>query len=127
MDIHIDTNIYSSAMVGDHKAIDIFQSASTVYLSVIVIGELLSGFKTGTQLKRNREQLYEFLDSPRVVICTICEKTAEHYSNIYKTLKKAGKLIPTNDMWIAASALERGIPLATTDKHFELVPGLILV
>ncbi len=127
MDIHIDTNIYSSAMIGDPKAIDILQSASTVYLSVIVIGELLSGFKTGTQLKRNREQLYEFLDSSRVVICTICEKTTEHYSNIYKTLKKTGKLIPTNDIWIAASALEYGIPLATADKHFELVPGLILV
>ena len=53
--------------------------------------------------------------------------TAGHYSNIFLQLKKAGKPIPTNDIWIAASAMENGRPLATFDKIFTNIQGLLLV
>ena len=125
-EVHIDTNIYSGAVAGDGKSIDILQSAGKVYVSTVVIGELLSGFKVGEKEIHNRRLLDEFLDSPRIRITEVGEKTAEHYSNIFRQLRKLGKPIPTNDMWIAAAALERGIPLATVDRNFEWVPGLIL-
>lgn len=125
-EVHIDTNIYSGAMAGDETSIHILQSVGRVYISTIVIGELLSGFKVGEKGIHNRRLLDKFLDSPRVRIAEIGEKTAEHYSNIFRELRKSGKPISTNDMWIAAGALERGVPLATVDQHFEWVPGLIL-
>ena len=53
--------------------------------------------------------------------------TAEHYSNIFLQLKKSGKPIPTNDIWIAASAMENDMPLATFDKHFSNIQGPLLV
>ena len=46
----------------------------------ISIGELLSGFKAGTREKKNREELAEFLDAPRVKIFGIDEDTAEFYA-----------------------------------------------
>jgi len=35
-----------------------------------------------------------------------------------------GKPIPTNDLWVAAQALEHGAVLITFDQHFHDVPGL---
>lgn len=126
-EVHIDTNIYSGALRGDGKSIHVLRSAGKIYVSTVVIGELLSGFKMGDKEFRNRRFLDEFLDSPRVRVAEIGEKTAEQYSNIFRELRSSGKPIPTNDMWIAAGAMERGVPLATADQHFKLVPGLILV
>lgn len=125
-EIHIDTNIYSHALRGDPEAVAIFQSANRIFVSPVVLGELLSGFKWGNRKLQNKRQLDEFLDSPRVRLFGIGEDTAEHYSQIYVNLKRAGKPIPSNDMWIAACAMEHGKPLATYDEHFRSVTGLLL-
>ena len=39
-------------------------------------------------------------------------------------LRKAATPIPTNDMWIAASALQHNLSLYTLDRHFHAVIGL---
>ena len=76
---------------------------------------------------RNREELEEFLDSPRVRLHNIDEDTAEFYAEIKTGLRKRGKPIPTNDIWIASIALQHGLKLYTNDQHFKYVPGLMLV
>ena len=38
-----------------------------------------------------------------------------------------GKMLPKNDIWIAATALEHGWEVYTHDRHFELVPMLQLM
>ena len=50
--------------------------------------------------------------------------TPETYGRISAQLAKAGTPIPQNDIWIAALALQFDLPLATSDSHFEYVPGL---
>lgn len=122
----IDTNIYTYAMKGDLEIISNLQQAAHIGFTSISIGELLSGFKGGNRIKKNREELEEFLDSPRVSIFTIDEDTAEFYAEILLELKKIGKPIPTNDLWIAAVAFQHGLKLYTKDKHFSHIPGLLL-
>jgi len=39
-------------------------------------------------------------------------------------LRLKGRPIPENDIWIAAVALQHGLPLATRDDHFNEVDGL---
>ena len=77
-------------------------------------------------LEKNREELNRFLDSPRVVLYSIDEETAEYYSAILKQLRKQWTPIPTNDLWISACAMQHGLPMFTMDKHFSNVAGLIL-
>ena len=127
MKIWIDTNIYSNTLKNFQSATEILEIAENIFISPIVIAELLSGFKYGSRENENRSKFNQFLDSPRVTISTIGEFTAEHYANIFLQLKKYGKPIPTNDIWIAACAMENGMPLATFDKHFSNIQGLLLV
>ena len=123
----IDTNIYTYAFNGNTEVIRILQRAQKISICAITIGELLSGFKAGSKENINRAELEEFLDSPRVQLIGIDEDTAEFYSEIQTALKKKGKPIPTNDIWIAATALQYGLKLYTNDQHFKYVPGLALV
>lgn len=49
------------------------------------------------------------------------DETIEIFSDIFTTLKKAGKPIPAHDIWIAALAIETGSVIVHFDKHFEEV------
>lgn len=124
--ILIDTNIYSNAMRGNHRVLDVLRQASHIGITSISIGELFSGFSAGKRLKANREELNIFLDSPRVHLYSITEDTAEFYSTTLNQLKKHGTPIPTNDIWIAAAAFQHGLQLFTLDKHFLCIEGLLL-
>ncbi len=52
--------------------------------------------------------------------------TAQHFGQIKDHLRLKGRLIPDNDVWIAAVAQQYGLPLATRDGHFKEVDGLVL-
>ncbi|KKR30038.1 MAG: putative ribonuclease VapC [Candidatus Gottesmanbacteria bacterium GW2011_GWC2_39_8] len=124
--IQIDTNGYAAFKRNNPIALEILRTAEYIGISVVVIGELLGGFKGGNKEKKNMEELNKFLDSPRVYILQIDEETAEFYAKIYWGLKKKGNPIPSNDMWVAASTMRHGISLFTFDEHFHLIDGLIL-
>ena len=126
-DLLIDTNIYSHAMRGHAQVVLVLRQASQVAISSISVGELLSGFKGGKHEQKNREELAEFLDLARVQLVYVTEKTAEFYAEILTALRKAGTPTPTNDIWIAAAALEHGLRLFSMDQHFSHVPGLFLL
>ncbi len=81
---------------------------------------------SGSKEKKNIEELNHFLDSPRVHVIEIDEETAEFFAEIYSGLKKKGKPIPSNDIWVASSAMRHGLSLFTSDEHFKQIDGLIL-
>ena len=122
--ILLDTNAYAAFKQGDAEAEAILRQTSGIALNSIVLGELLAGFAFGSREEKNRKELVQFLDSRRVVVLSIDRRTSDLYATIYLALKKAATPIPTNDMWIAATALQHRLPLYTFDRHFRSVPGL---
>ena len=122
----IDTNIYTHALKGDPQVVSVLQRTAMIAITSISLGELLSGFKGGNQENKNRAELEEFLDAPRVRLYGVSENTAEFYADILNRLKEAGRPIPTNDIWIAAVAFEHGFKLYSKDHHFQYIQGLIL-
>lgn len=125
--ILIDTNIYSYAIKGEPDAVAILKEYDRLLFSPIVIGELLAGFKGGSREKTNETELRDFLSEKMVQVVSVTENTALFYSAILDNLKRQGTPLPTNDIWIAASAMENGAALATRDGHFQKIPGLLLV
>lgn len=121
----IDTNIYSLAMKGNKQVIATLRRLDRIGFSAISIGELFSGFKGGSRENKNRQELDLFLDSPRVVVHVIDEGSADFYAAILNDLRAAGTPIPTNDIWIAATAFQHGYKLYSKDERFRLIPGLV--
>jgi predicted nucleic acid-binding protein len=110
---------------GNRDVLDAVQTAETIAVNPIILGELLSGFGRGTQGSQNLKLLDRFLDSPRCVVLPIVRESAQRYAHIYNALRNAGTPIPTNDLWIAATAMEHGLTVVTLDRHFARIPQIL--
>ncbi len=126
MRILLDTSAYSSFMRGQGEVKEALQSADSISLNPIVLGELQAGFQHGRYSDRNRNRLDQFLASPRVQLLTMDEGTAERYAVILNGLWAIGRPIPTNDLWIAASAMQYGLTILTTDAHFKHIAQVLV-
>jgi len=122
----LDTSGYSAFKRGHAGVVELLRTASLIALNAVVLGELLSGFDGGAREERNRQELRQFLASPRVRVLDIAAETAERYALAHQALRRAGTPIPTHDIWIAASAMEHGLRVLTTDGHFGAVPLLLV-
>jgi tRNA(fMet)-specific endonuclease VapC len=122
----LDTSAYSAFKRGQQQAVDALRQAQSILMPSIVLGELLAGLEVGGRREENRRELAEFQRSPRVRTVHITDDTAERYARIYAHLRTTGRPIPTNDLWIAASAMEYGAELLTTDRHFLDVPQIMV-
>ncbi len=122
--IVLDTNAYVAFKRGNEKIVTVIQRCSDLLICTTVLGELLAGFAAGNREARNREELSVFMQSPRVRTVVCGETTADNYALIFAALRRKGRPIPTNDLWIAASALEHGAGLLSLDIHFAEIDGL---
>jgi predicted nucleic acid-binding protein len=124
--VMFDTSAYSAFLRGHEDIKRVTQEADEIYLNPVVLGELLAGFIQGGREKKNRDILKDFLSSPRVQVVDIDDETSERYAAIITHLREQGTPIPTNDLWIAASAMQYGLKLLTTDSHYRNVPQIIV-
>ena len=122
----IDTNVYVAFKRSDPKVIDLLRQVESIAINTVVLGELLAGFMGGHREAANRKELDQFLDSPRVELLVLDESSADFFALVFNNLKLIGKPVPSNDIWIAASAMQHGRTLATLDSHFTYIAGLSL-
>lgn len=121
----LDTSAYSLLMRGGTEVARLLDAADEVCLPAVVLGELLAGFRKGNAEHRNREILDRFLAVSRVSTLPLDEETAERYAVILDYLRRQGTPIPTNDLWIAACAMQHGLVLITADRHFLKLPQVV--
>src|SRR5262245_3455019 len=114
----LDTSAYSAFNRGDARLKDWFTKDNSIVIPSIVVGELRAGFAAGLKRQQNEALLQRFLDSPNVNVATVTDNTTKIYAEIYARLRAKGKPIGTNDMWIAAIALEADNELLTLDSGF---------
>ncbi len=122
--ILIDTNGYAAFRRGEEDAVEIVRHVPLIGVSIIVLGELLSGFAVGTLEENNIRELNFFFNSERVRLFFADDVTAKFYSKIYLNLKRKGRPVPTNDMWIAATALQHNLAIFSYDNHFNYIDGI---
>jgi predicted nucleic acid-binding protein len=126
VNVLLDTSAYSALRRGHQPILDVLRRSETVAVSSVVLGELYSGFRAGNRWAENAAQLAEFLGKPSVRVLNVTEETALRYAEVDVYLRKRGRPIPRNDVWIAAAALEHGLQLVTLDVHFREIPLLLI-
>lgn len=118
----LDTNALSAAADREPEALEIVANAERVEVPVIVLGEYRLGIAQSRHRVSYENWLREWIAA--VTVLDIDEQTTGYYAAIGWELKKAGKPIPTNDLWIAALCRQHNLPLVTRDQHFDAVPGI---
>ena len=124
MRVLLDSNAYSHLKRGHRRIVDIVRDSEAILLPPVVVGELLYGFRCGSRFERNARELRDFLEAPRVSVAAMSLVTADRYARVAAALRGKGRPIPTNDIWVAAHAMETGADLVSYDRHFDHVDGL---
>mgnify|MGYP001045530675 CR=1 FL=1 len=125
MKLILDTNAYVGFKLAYSELVEYLAQADVIFMSPIVLGELMFGFRKGSQFSRNMDEMNRFLSHRAVEIVKISEITSDRYSRIAAQLKNQGTPIPSNDIWIAAQTMETGAELVTMDHHFDKINGLV--
>ncbi|HWL88611.1 MAG TPA: type II toxin-antitoxin system VapC family toxin [Polyangiaceae bacterium] len=120
----LDTNAYSELKRGHPAVAAWVRKSEQLFFSSIVVGELLFGFRCGNRYSINRDELQAFLDRDVVTLLRVGPETADRFGRIAASLRARGTPLPTNDIWIAAHAMETGAELLSLDAHFEKIEGL---
>jgi tRNA(fMet)-specific endonuclease VapC len=127
MKICLDTNVYSEMRGGANRELTrMLEEADAIYVPSVVVGELFAGFYQGSRTRRNLDELKDFFEVPGVEFIAATIPICDRYGLLVAELRRNGKPIPTNDIWIAATALETGSRLLSYDKHFDAVQGLMV-
>ena len=117
----LDTNALSAMADDDPGVAAVLARADQVAIPVIILGE----YRHGIAQSRNRSTyegwLTELLND--CMVLDINEATTRYYAEIVLELKRKGKPIPTNDIWIAALCRQHSLPLLSRDRHFDWVGG----
>lgn len=125
MKILLDTSAYVGFKQGVPDLVEYLSNAEIIYISPILLAELIFGFRNGSRFDQHMADLNRFLSHNAVETISISDITADRYSRIALMLKRLGTPIPSNDIWMAAQTTEYGAELVTMDKHFEHLGGLV--
>lgn len=118
----LDTNIVINLFREDPDTIAALNIVTTVYIPIIVLGELFYGANKSTRIQENINRIEALITEVKLLNCD--QKTARIYGVVKAQLQKDGHPIPENDIWIAAVSKQYGLTLLTNDKHFSYVKGI---
>lgn len=124
MKIAIDSNRYSDFCRGVPKVVELVEQAVEIHVPLVVIAEQRAGFAHGAQREKNERVLTRFLNNPGVFVVVPDEQTTFFYADLYAYLRKRGRPIPTNDLWIAALVVQHNLVLFDRDTDFDALPQL---
>lgn len=118
----LDTSVVVKHFRNADAVIGKLSKYDDLFLPQQALGELYYGAHRSARPEKHLAQIESFLAA--VDVLTPDKETSGIYGKIASALARAGTPIPQNDIWIAALAVQTGLPLATFDNHFNRVPGL---
>lgn len=120
----VDTNVIIRVLKGQTELFSLFDDMEKLFVSSISVGELMYGAELSKKRDDNVDGYMAFCEQMNVLVPD--EEVGRYYGKIKAQLKRSGKPIPENDIWIAATAMAGNLTLITADSDFEAVDGLML-
>ncbi|HEX5496622.1 MAG TPA: type II toxin-antitoxin system VapC family toxin [Mycobacteriales bacterium] len=96
-------------------------------VSVITIAELRLGVLMASTLEARSHRLDTLHVVESLEPLVVDDDVAASWARLVASLRAAGRKAPINDSWIAATALAHGLPVATLDADYDVVPDLTVI
>ena len=119
----LDTNIIIALLEGDDAVLSNLDLASEVFVPAVALGELFFGAAKSGRPSENNARVERFAAGRAIISADF--HVAREYGRLKQHLKKRGRPLPENDIWIAAAAKCHGMVLVTRDRHFLEVEDLL--
>jgi predicted nucleic acid-binding protein len=118
----VDSNVFIALTRRDEDAAQwLGGQLDDIYTCGMVRLEVLRGIKD----PRQRDEMAAFFN----VLCNVQtdNKLWDQAADLGWELDRCGVILPGPDILIAACALRAGVPVMTADKHFDDIPGLVVI
>jgi len=120
----MDSNVVVAAFADEQEVLQKLGLTPTeqIFVPAVVLGELYFGALKSRRAAANLKRVEEFTAASNVL--PVDSGVARLYGKVRDRLRRIGRPIPENDIWISAAALRHDFVLVTRDSHFEHVEGL---
>jgi predicted nucleic acid-binding protein len=118
----LDTNAVSDFAESEPAIMELLAEVQVLALPVVVVGE----YRFGIAQARNVADYHLWLERliTQTDVLNITDETTIHYAEVRLDLKRIGRPIPMNDVWIAALCRQHELPILSRDQHFDVVPKI---
>lgn len=118
----LDTNAVSDFAESEPAIMELLAEVQVLALPVVVVGE----YRFGIAQARNVADYHLWLERliTQTDVLNITDETTLHYAEVRLDLKRIGRPIPMNDVWIAALCRQHELPILSRDQHFDVVPKI---
>lgn len=96
-------------------------------VSAVTLGELRLGVLQAAEPEVAARRLSTYQLAQRFEPLPIDEPVSEAWALLVSQLRAAGRKVPLNDSWIAATAIAHRVPVVAEDKDYDAVPGLDVI
>jgi predicted nucleic acid-binding protein len=119
----LDTSVFIAAESGRALKTELLPDESAI--SVVTLAELHEGVLVARDTETRARRLATLEAVSDVELITVDADSARVWAQMRVQLAEAGRRVNVNDLWIAASAAARGLPVVTQDDDFDAVEGLV--
>jgi len=120
----LDLSVLVLSLKQDKATHQHLADAAALYVSTVALGELYYGAEHSVHVKRSLAEVDKLAQS--VTVLNADSATARIYGYLKHEQRFKGLMLPDNDLWIAATAIQYGLTLAVRDHHFTWINRLIL-
>jgi predicted nucleic acid-binding protein len=118
----LDTSVFIASETG--RALDTTQLPEESATSVVTLAELHAGVLAAADVGIRARRLATLDALSDIEVIPVDESAARAWAELRVHLANSGRRVNVNDLWIAATALSRGLPVVTQDNDFDPVDGL---
>ena len=120
-----DTSVFIAREVD--RPLDLAALPDELAVSVITVGELRAGVLVADDVESRDRRLSTLAAALSLEPLPIDGEVADAWARLRVSLREAGRRMPVNDSWIAATALAHHVPLVTQDRDHVAVAGLRII
>lgn len=118
----LDTSVFIANETG--RALDESAMPDEVATTVITLAELNAGILAAGSADVRARRLATLDAVADMVALPVDEDAAREWARLRVHLAETGRRMGINDLWIAAIAVSRGLPVITQDDDFAALAGV---
>lgn len=121
-----DTSVFIAREQGRAPA-SLPSDEDEIAVSVVTVAELRLGVLLAADIESRAVRLATLRVAESLEPFPVDDRVGAAWARLVATLKAAGKRMPINDSWIAATALAHDFAVVTQDADFDVVPELQII
>lgn len=118
----LDTSVFIASETG--RTLDAARMPAENAASVVTLAELQAGVLVAVDTGTRARRLATLDILSDIEVLPIDENAARAWAELRVHLAESGRRVNVNALWIAATALSRGLPVVTQDSDFDPVNGV---